>query len=86
MVPCELRLKVVQCDQTSVFATSIMLPSEEVGRPLQRPSFHLQMRLQHGNPIDRSVGSDFARRRGLGILSLAWLKLETGRMTRTFIR
>jgi len=28
---------VVQCDQTSVFATYIMLPNEEVRRPLQRP-------------------------------------------------
>jgi hypothetical protein len=30
-------LKVVKCDQTSVLATSMMLRSEEVRRPLQRP-------------------------------------------------
>jgi len=36
-VPCEPHPKVVQCDQTSVFATSIMGPSEEVDRPLKRP-------------------------------------------------
>jgi hypothetical protein len=37
--------KVVQCDQTSPLATSMMLCSEEVRRPFQRPvSFLLQKR------------------------------------------
>jgi hypothetical protein len=39
------RFRVVQCDQTSVFASSNILHSEEVRRPLQRPvSFPLQVR------------------------------------------
>lgn len=38
-------LKVVQCDQTSLWVTSMMLWSEEVKRRLQRPvSFFAQMR------------------------------------------
>ncbi len=38
-------LKVVQCDQTSSLATSMMLRSGVVRRPLQRPvSFLAQMR------------------------------------------
>ena len=63
--------KVVQCDQTSPFADSMMLSSEEVRRPLQRPvSFLLTSEVQHVNHIDRSFGAVFARWRGLGILSL----------------
>ena len=63
--------KVVQCDQTSPFADSMMLRSEEVRRPLQRPvSFLLTSEVQHVNHIDRSFGAVFARWRGLGILSL----------------
>jgi hypothetical protein len=62
---------VVQCDQTSPFADSMMLSSEEVRRPLQRPvSFLLTSEVQHVNHIDRSFGAVFARWRGLGILSL----------------
>ena len=35
--PCKSGAKVVECDQTSVLATFIMLPREEVRRPLLRP-------------------------------------------------
>src|ERR1035438_2517329 len=49
----------------------MMLCSEEVRRPLQRPvSFLLTSEVQHVNHIDRSSGAVFARWRGLGILSL----------------
>jgi hypothetical protein len=49
----------------------MMLCSEEVRRPLQRPvSFLLTSEVQHVNHIDRSFGAVFARWRGLGILSL----------------
>ena len=52
----------------------MMLCSEEVRRPLQRPvSFLLTSEVQHVNHIDRSFGAVFARWRGLGILSLARL-------------
>ena len=65
-------IKVVQCDQTSVFASSRMLRSEEVIRPLQR-SVQLPLigEVSHGNDLDYSPGAVFARWRGLGILSLA---------------
>ena len=64
----------VQCDQTSAFASSIMLPSEEVRRPLHRPvQLPLTREVQHGNRIDCSFGGIFARWRGLGILSLSRL-------------
>src|ERR1700690_402144 len=55
-------------------ATSMMLSSEEVRRPFQRPvSFLLTNEVQHVNHIDRSSGAVSARWRGLGILSLARL-------------
>jgi hypothetical protein len=68
-------LKVVQCDQTPILASSTMLGIEEVRRPFQTasPSFFFTVRLQHGNRIDCSFGAVCARWRGLGILSLAWL-------------
>jgi hypothetical protein len=66
-------LKVVQYDQTSSLATSMMLCSE-ARLPFQRPvSFSRTKEVQHVNYIDRSAGSIFARWRGLGILSLARL-------------
>ena len=64
----------VQSDQTSVSAASIMLCSEEVRRPLQRPvKLLLTSEVQNGNHIDRSFGAVFARWRRLGIPSLAQL-------------
>ena len=51
-----------------------MLRSEEVRRPLQRPvQLPLTSEVQHGNRIDCSFGTVFARWRGLGIFSLARL-------------
>ena len=75
--------RVVQCDQTSPFATSMMLCSEEVRRPFQRPvSFLLQSEVQHVNHIDRSSGAVFARWRRLGILPVARLaRLQDERRT-----
>jgi len=60
-----------------------MLCSEEVRRPLHRPvSFLFTSEVQHVNHIDRSFGAVFARRRGLGILSLARLaRLQDERRT-----
>jgi hypothetical protein len=58
-----------------------MLGGEEVRRPLQEsvePS--LASEVQHGNRIDRSVGSVFAWRRWLGLLSLARIKLEAAQL------
>jgi hypothetical protein len=67
-------LKVIQCDQTRVFATSIMLCNEEVRHPLRRPvQLPPTSEVQHVNPIDRSFGGNRAGWRGLGILSLARL-------------
>jgi hypothetical protein len=65
---------VVQCDQTSFLATSMMSLSEEAGRLLQR-QVHLPLtdEVQHGNRIDYSRSAVFARRRRVGILSLARL-------------
>ena len=65
---------VVQCDQTSFLATSMMLLSEEARRPFQRPvQLPLTDEVQHGNRIDCSRSSISARWRRLGILSLARL-------------
>jgi hypothetical protein len=77
------RSKVVQCDQTSPLATSMMLCSEEVRRPFQRPvSFLPTSEVQRVNHIDRSFGAVFARWRGLGILSLPRLaRLQDERRT-----
>ena len=83
--PYRLSVKVVQCDQTSPLTTSMMLCSEEVRRPLQRPvSFLPTSEVQHVNHIDCSFGAIFARWRGLGILSLARLaqSLRDERLTR----
>jgi hypothetical protein len=49
----------------------MMLSSEEVRRPLQRlVSFVLTSEVQHVNHINRAFGTVFARRWGLGILSV----------------
>jgi hypothetical protein len=72
--PYEPSAKVVQCDQTLVFAASILIASE--GRPTGykgQSDFHSQARLQHGNRIGCSFGAVFARWRRLGIPSLARL-------------
>ena len=67
-------LMVVQCDQTSFLATSMMLLSEAARRPFQRPvQLPLTDEVQHGNRIDCSRSAVLARRRRLGILSLARL-------------
>jgi hypothetical protein len=59
-----------------------MSGSEEVRRPLQGPvQLPLTSEVQHGNHIDCSVGGVFARRRGLGILSLARLVRSLERVT-----
>jgi hypothetical protein len=71
---------VIQCDQTSVLATSIMLHSEGEkcdDRYKGQSSFLLQVRLRHVNHIDCACGVVVARWRGLGILSSARLALET---------
>ena len=71
---CVWPLKVVHCDQTSVFTASIILHSEDVRRPLQRTvKLLLKVRFKYGNRIDCSFGAVFARWRWLGILSLARL-------------
>jgi len=65
---------VVQCDQTSFLATSMMLLREEARPPFQRPvQLPLTAKVQHGNHIDCSRSAVLARRRRLGILSLARL-------------
>ena len=67
--------KVLQCDQTNVSATLRMVCREEVGPSLQgRVRFFLRVRLQHGNYLDRSIGSFSARWRRLGIFAVAALK------------
>jgi hypothetical protein len=71
---------VIQCDQTSVLATSIMLHSEGEkcdDRYKGQSSFLLQARLRHVNHIDCACGVVVAGRRWLGILSSARLALET---------
>jgi hypothetical protein len=70
---------VVQCDQTSFLATSMMLLSEEAKRPLQRPvQLPLTSEVQHGNRIDYSRSAVFARWRRVGILPLARLAVIAG--------
>src|ERR1039457_1158946 len=65
---------VVECDQTSFSATSMMPLSEEARRPLQRQvQLPLTDEVQHGNRIDCARSAVFARRRRLGIFSLAHL-------------
>jgi hypothetical protein len=72
--PHKMSAKVIHCDQTSVFASSIMLGSKEVRGSLYEPVLaFLRVRWKHGNPIDRSFGGVFTRWRGLGLLSLARL-------------
>jgi len=67
-------LKVVQCAQTYVSATYTMSCSEEMRWPLQRSvQLPLTSEVQHGNRIDCSCSAVCARRRGLGIFSLARL-------------
>jgi hypothetical protein len=57
---------------------SCYLVKRETGRYKGQSSFLLQKEAQrYGNRIDRSVGGVLTRWRGLGIPSLAWLKLET---------
>ena len=52
----------------------MMVDSKEARQTLEKQSrFLLQMRLQNANRIDCSRGAVFARWRGLGVLSLAWL-------------
>jgi len=73
--PCESGPKVVECDQTPVLATFIMLHREEVRRPLTTvieasSASSYKMRHNDGNRIGCSVGAVFARRRGLGLSTL----------------
>jgi hypothetical protein len=76
-------IKVVQSAQTHVFATYSIKGSEEMRWPSQRPvQLHLKVRRNNGNRIDCSCGVVFARWRGLGILSLARLELETATLSR----
>src|ERR1039457_7678928 len=66
------RLTVVQCEQTTVWATLRIMCREEVGQSLQgRVRFLLRVRLQHVNNLDCSSGSFSARRRGLGVFAVA---------------
>ena len=60
----------------------MMSGSGELRRTLQGPvQLHLTSEVQHGNHIDCSVGGVFARRRRLGILSLARLVRSLERVT-----
>src|ERR1017187_4464520 len=68
------RRTVLQCDQTTTWATLRIRCSEEVGQSLQgRVRFVLRVRLQHGNNLDCPTGAFSARRRGLGIFAVAAL-------------
>jgi len=70
---------VVQCDQTSFLATSMILLSEEERRPLQGPvQLPLTSEVQHGNRIDYSRSAVLTRWRRVGILSLARLAQIAG--------
>ena len=70
----ERPLTVLKSDQTSVWATLRIMRKEEVGQSLQgRVRFVLRVRLQHGNYRDCSIGALSARRRGLGIFTVAAL-------------
>lgn len=53
---------VVECDQTSFLATSMMLLSEEARRPFQRP-VHLPLsdEAHHGNHIENLLAVDGCR-------------------------
>ena len=65
-------LTVLQCDQTTRWATPRIMCREEVGQSLQGlVRFVLRVRFQHGNSRDRSAGTFSARRRWLGIFALA---------------
>src|SRR5450631_2461489 len=65
-------LMVLQCDQTTVWATLRIMCREEVGKSLQgQVRFFLRVRLQHVNNIDCSCGAFSARWRGLGIFAVA---------------
>ena len=66
------RLTVVQCEQTTVWATLRIMHREEVRQSLQgRVHFILLGRLHHGNNLDRSTGAVFARWRWVGIFAVA---------------
>jgi hypothetical protein len=65
---------VVQCEQTTLWATLRIMCREEVGQSLQgRVRFLLRVRLQHGNNPDCSTGAVSDRWRGLGIFAVAQL-------------
>jgi hypothetical protein len=67
-------LKVLQCDQTTVWAAPRMMCREEVRQSFQGlVRFVLRGRLQLGNNLDCFTGAFSARRRGLGIFALAAL-------------
>ena len=67
-------LTVVQCDQTTATHTLRITRRDEVGQSFQgRVRFVWGVRLQHGNSLDCSAGALSARRRRLGIFSLARL-------------
>src|ERR1035441_6745405 len=69
------RLTVVQCEQTTLWATLRIMCREEVGQSLQgRVRFLLRVRSQHGNNPDCSIGAVSDRWRGLGIFEVAQLK------------
>jgi hypothetical protein len=70
--PYKSGLKVVQCDQTSVCAASIMMKVKKYDDSYKgRSIFILISGGTAGNRIDCSVGGVFARWRRVGILSLA---------------
>jgi hypothetical protein len=69
-----LPLRVVQCEQTTVWATHTIMCREEVGQSLQgRVRFVSRVRLQHGNNRDCPSGSFPGRWWGLGIFAVAAL-------------
>jgi hypothetical protein len=76
--PYKFSAEVIQCAQTSIVVGSNMLSSEDVKLRSQRPVQLPGSEVRHACPIDCPLGSVFARRRGLGILSLARLaRLES---------
>jgi hypothetical protein len=70
----DLWVRVVQCDQTTVWTTLRIVSREEVGQSLQgRVRFLWRMRSQHVNTIDCSTGSFSDRWRRLGLFAVAQL-------------
>jgi hypothetical protein len=69
-----VRLTMLQCEQTTVWATLRIRCREEVGQSLQwRVRFLLRVRSQYGNYRDCSIGAFSARWWWMGIFAVAGL-------------